>query len=532
MTSLIQHTQALLKARERERRKRLEEMPLPAAPSDTDTALRWRRGDLRHLLRPNQVALYQHIKQTLWPNGYGKPGGERRHVEECHRRYGKSSVWGIIALELCLTLPDALVYWAASTGKQVSKILSTVLRPFLKECPEDIRPQWKKSDGVYVFPTTGALLYIGGCEDEAKADALRGDGADLFLIDEAGSIDILLYVYRSIALWMTADRHGKIGMPSTPARTPGHPFTMYCELAEAGQGGFWKQTVVDSGWSEALIDELADECGGKGTVDFLREAMCERIVDAARAILAEATEADKDERNPLVCEVERPRYFDIYTVQDLGYSPDLTFVIFGYFDFENRWYVVLDELVLERMVTPDLADGVKAKEAALWARHYADWSDAYRPQYGDTPPKAEPYLRISDIEPQVMADLYRLHGLSFTPVEKRSDGRLSAKLSMINRTKIALRERRVKIHPRCKNLRAHLRAGIWNKRRTDYERVEGFGHFDGCDALIYFVCSVVESHNPFPSVPDDVSHDTHFVYPREKKGERKIAEMFRPRVKR
>lgn len=478
------------------------------------------------MLRPNQRALYDRIKRELWPNGYGKPGGTRRFISKAHRRYGKSSVWAVIAFEICLAIPHAQVYWAAETGKQVKKILNTVFRPLLRDCPEGIRPQWKSTDEVYVWPTTGSMIHLAGCEDEAKADRLRGDGADLFVIDEAGAIKPLNYVYRSIALWMVADRDGRIGMPSTPAKTPGHPFTVYSVQAESGErGGFWCQTIEDSEWSPDLIDELAEECGGRETADFRREAYCEDVVDEERAILPEFTEADRDKENPMVCEWERPEYFDVYTVQDLGWSPDLTAVLFGYYDFKNRVYVIEDELGLSRMTTDDLAAGVKAREAALWDAYYAECKRKYRPHYGDEEPPTEPYMRVSDVDLQVIHDLYALHGLTFSPVEKKGD-RGEIKRTMINRARLALRQRRVKIHPRCKQLRAHGLAGIWNERGTSYERVDGFGHFDFVDALVYFICSVVQDHNPYPSVPDDVTHETHFIYPREESEAEAVKSLF------
>jgi len=256
------------------------------------------------------------------------------------------------------------------------------------------------------------------------------------------------------------------------------------------------------------------------------------VVDEDRAVLPEFTAADRDAETPLVEERERPDYFDIYTVQDLGWSPDLTAVLFGYYDFKEALFVIEDELALARMTTDTLADGIKAKESALWDGYYAARAKRYRPEYDDEPPPTQPYMRVSDVNLQVIHDLHKLHGLEFSRVEKKapasSEGvREGIKRAMINQTRIVLRERRLRIHPRCTQLRAHGLAAIWNPRQTSYERVDGFGHFDFVDALVYFINSVVTDHNPYPAVPDHVSHTTHFVRRRPPKGEAALAELFK-----
>lgn len=446
----------------------------------------WEDGSLEPGLRPVQVPVYHDIKAQLWGDGgYLKPEGkQRRYVLKCHRRLGKSDVSGRIASELCVAREDGRVYWAAETGKQAGKIVSQVMPAILRHCPENLRPRWYKSDGMWVWPKTESQIHLAGCEDEAKADRLRGDGADLFIIDEAGSIAPLLYVYRSIALWMVADRGGRIIMPSSPAKSPGHPFTLYGIEAESGRGGYARRTVYDSKWPQDLIDELAEECGGTDTTAWRREAMAEDVVDEERAIVSEFTKyEDQNYRD-----VERPQYFFPTTVMDVGHSPSLTFVGFGYYDFAKDIVVIEDELEIARVRTDVLAEQGMRKERELWNAYFEQMRDEL--PFRDDLHSVQ--TRSSDVAPILLGDMEDRHGWAWGTVRKDDNE------AAIQAMRVRAKRGGYAISSRCPRLRAHLKAGIWNRARTNYEFMDGFGHFDGVDMLKYFTRMVDTTTNPWP----------------------------------
>ncbi len=538
-----------------------------SGPSAIERA--WRAGELSWLLRPWQTDVYEDVRAKLWGGDYCKlnAGSERRYILKCHRRYGKSFCAGVIATELCIQKPGARVYWAAETQKQVKRIILPNMRRILRTCPEELRPEWKASEGKWVFPN-GSEIYVAGCEDEGKADRLRGDGADLFIIDEAGSIAPLRYVYRSIALWMVAECGGRVLMVSSPAKTPAHEFTMYAKLAEhglseavkaepaeiiaktstiqervrelttpkdvtrtepepivesvssssyVGSGGYAKRDVYDSQWDERLLEELAAECGGKDTVEWQREALALDVVDEKRAIIFEYTGAATE----IVGEWKRPRYFFPFVAMDLGWDPDFTFVVFGYYDFENDWDVIEDEIVMSRMTTDALAEAIKAKEAALWGDYFAQL-DRERHLFDQV--QLEPQ-RVSDIGKQIVADLGSLHDLPFGDAEKFD------KEAGINLLRVRVKSHRSRIHRRCKNLQAHLAAGIWNAKRTSYERIEGFGHFDGVDAALYFTRGLDRHTNPFPKMlPEEAANPMRVIRSKQEVEtvSESLADMFKP----
>lgn len=552
----------------------------PRAPSNSVSAIEraWRVGELAWLLRPWQVDVYEDIRAKLWGGDYCKlnAGTERRFVLKCHRRYGKSFCAGVIAVELCLQKPGARVYWAAETQKQVKRIITPNMKRIIRTCPPELKPEWKASDGVWVFPN-GSQIFVAGCEDEEKADRLRGDGADLFIIDEAGSIAPLRYVYRSIALWMVAECGGRVLMVSSPAKTPAHEFTMYAKLAEhglsdavkpasddliaktstdvdvpqevlkarvralttvgpktstepepytepltstsyGGSGGYAHRDVYDSQWDEKLLAELAIECGGVDTVEWQREALALDVVDEKRAIIFEYTKAEKY----IVGEWERPRYFIPFVAMDLGYFPDFTFVVFGYYDFDNAWDVIEGEIVVQRMTTDTLAGLIKDKEHELWADYFKRLEEERH--LFDAPPQLEPQ-RVSDTSLQTIADLAVLHGLAFADAEKFDK---EAGLNLLN---VRVKQHKARVHTRCRNLRAHAAAGIWNERRTSYARIDGFGHFDGCDAWLYFTRSLDRTTCPAPRVlPEQAANPMRVTRERKRDGDvsADLAALFTP----
>ncbi len=472
----------------------------------------WRAGELEWLLKPEQVAIYRAVKLALWgEGGYPNPSGDHTtYVLELVRRFGKSFICGVIVCELCIQKANARVHWAAETGKQVKRILLPNMRIILAECPKDLRPQWKASEDKWVW-ANGSEIYMAGCEDEAKADRLRGDGSDLFIPDEAGHIAPLAYVIKSIAVWMVSRTNGRILIPSTPSKSPGHPFVYYAIRAEA-EGCYQHRTIHQSDLTQSQIEAVWRENDGEshdkskwhteGSTEWMREGLAMRVGDPEKAILPGFSER----KAIIVQAMERPAYFDTYESMDIGYAPDLTFHIFGYYDYARALLVIEDELVLARMTTDVYAAGITAKRKlweAYWDRLEAEWT------YGEPDVVREPYRSVGDVPDLVVADLARMHGITVEKTEKHD------KHSAVNGLVLLIRENRLRIHPRCKELIAHCEAGIWNATHTKYDRIEGFGHFDGVDALVYLRRNLDENHDPAPAIPVEMRKhpDRHHIRP-------------------
>ncbi len=569
------------------RRSALEAVvPPPAAAPQFSNAEKaeavWRAGCLEYLLRPYQRTVYRTIKRELWGDGFHAPSPrQRRFILEICRRWGKSTLCALIAFELCIQKPGAKVYWAAETSKQVRKILRNVLRPLLYRCPPDMRPKWNSQDSFYAWPN-GSEIHIGGCEDDAKADRLRGDGCDLFIIDEAGSIDILDYVYRNLAVFMALDRNGRVFMPSTPARSPGHAFTTYCVQAEMGDGGYARQDIYSANFTERQIAELAKDLGGKDSDDWRREALVHRVIDLMRAICPEFSEEGTEATSSPFCAhadaqgkrcgvhrdehklreavraltkggdglghdfryenaeeavclpycahvnddleecgihhdkhghgiahdfewaLDRPPHAACYVGLDWGQG-DPTAAAFAHHNFKEALLVFEDEFELTKVPTTiEIAAAIVDKESELWDEHFARQTHDQDAQ--------KPHTRVGDTALQILRDLDALHGI-YVRAARKDD-----RDANINAFRVSVKQRRMRIHPRCRSLRAQLKAGIWNKKRTTYERLNGLGHCDVFDAARYLARHVDEQFDPFPARP------THLD------GWRKPGELPRPRV--
>ena len=96
----------------------------------------WFRGDLSYQLRPHgQLELYNFIKRT-----HAADPEPELFVVESHRRFGKSYIWTLLAVERCLSQPWQLVKYAAPTAVQCIKIVKPNLMRVLRDCPAELKP--------------------------------------------------------------------------------------------------------------------------------------------------------------------------------------------------------------------------------------------------------------------------------------------------------------------------------------------------------------------------------------------------------
>jgi hypothetical protein len=193
-------------------------------------------GDLSWKLLGRQIELYENnIDQT-----------QEITVNLCARRFGKSHVNMITALEVMISTPYAIVKYACPTQKMVKDVIVPLLRIILADAPPEF--QFSKiwsSDNKITLPN-GAMLAIAGT-DNGNADNLRGAYAHLVIVDEAGFMDDLKYAVQTVLLPQLDTVRGKLLMTSTPNfYNPQHDFhTVYVNPQEAS-GKLKKFTIYDS----------------------------------------------------------------------------------------------------------------------------------------------------------------------------------------------------------------------------------------------------------------------------------------------
>lgn len=451
------------------------------------------KGSLKFKLKPEQRIVYDKIYDCE----------HDLFVINCARRLGKSFLLCLICDEYCRQTPNASVKYAAPSKKQVREIIRPIFSKILRDCPRELQPFWSTMDTCYRYPN-GSKVSVVGC-DRGNIDSLRGEEMNFGVIDEAGMIDEeLSYIISDILRPQTLTvekKHPldkKIILASTPPVSPAHPFVKFISDAESDpkHDRYVHMTIYDNSVvPKKTILEYAEESGCvvdwqheniiKLSTTFRREYLAEVVTEETRSIIPEFTAEVEAE---VVREHKRPAHFDAYISMDVGMI-DFTVALFAYWDFREAKLVVEDEIAVnykEGFNTQTLAEAIAEKEKALWGGR-------------------KPYLRVMDNNPIMAQDLQTIHGLSF--MESAKDNKEAA----VNNLRLMVHSRQLIINPRCKTLRAHLKYGIWDKSKRDFDRSGEFGHFDAVDAAIYLVRNLNKFRNPYPK--NSPPSSTHFVKP-------------------
>lgn len=439
-------------------------------------ALLWERGDLAYKMHAGQVELRTQFYSAA----------ARVTVWNIARRFGKSTDLVILAIEHALKTHLGRVVFAAPTREQARDIVSPIFRHVLEDCPPHLRPRYNEARNFYTFESTGCEIHIDGADDERGA-RLRGTKATLVLGDEVGFWRYPVEVIKSVLLPQTITCNGRIIIASTPPESPHHAFWQL--VAEARIGGSYEQRTIYQNpmVTPALIEEYMRESGGQDSSAWRREYLCERVAEVERAVIPEF------KPDIHIGEYERPAFYDGYVSLDLGLV-DLSHCLFAHYDFANACVVVENEVVRQYCTVSELAPEIYAMERETWGNQ-------------------APRTRVSDAQAISLAEFSRQHVLQpqLVPRETQfASAQNREPEALINRTRAMFASKRIKIHPRCKNLIAQVEGGLWNAKRTDFERIPGLGHLDGLMALVYLVDAVDYQSNP--AWREKLNPETHATY--------------------
>lgn len=451
---------------------------------------RWLRGKLGYKLHAGQMILrekYRSAKTQLF-------------VGECARQFGKSFEMVVEALELAFSQPKARVKYGTAFHTDLIEFIMPAFDAVLADCPQDIRPVFRVQGSKFIIPHNKSEIKLVGLD--RNPNGMRGTSIDLIILDEAGFITNLDYLYKSIIIPATTHRpQCRIVFISTPPATPAHPFLEYVEKAEY-EGSYCKLTIYDNPMvDEKTIERLKKESGGEKSTTWRREYLCEHVTDSNLAIIQEWEEA-------YIQEVPRDVYYPYYhkyASMDLGVK-DNTAVIFGHYNFLKASLVIEDEYIINgpELTTDILQKAIKDKETEL------GWTEKL-------------HLRVSDNNnPLLLQDLSYLHKLHFIPTDK---GSLE---EMINTLRLMVSKGQIIVHPRCKQLKGCLKYGVWDKNRQKFAQSKVYGHFDALAALVYLVRNLNKTTNPIPSdFQVDYSNQLIFPHQKESQGIRDLKKAFR-----
>ncbi len=425
---------------------------------------RWTRGRLGYKLHAGQV-LFRNKYESEW---------ERTHnqlfVGECSRQFGKSYEQAVLHVETCIRKKNARTKYGTAFLSDLVEFIIPNFNLVIEDCPEDLKPKYRVQGSKWVFPNGSEIKLVGL---DMHPNGMRGNAIDLITIDEAGFVNGLDYLYKSVIIPATTHRPNcHIFLVSTPPATPAHDFIDFVHKAEL-EGGHVKLTIYDNPRVDAAtIARLMKESGGESSSTWQREYLCMHVLDSNLAIIREW-------KDRYVQDVPKDPYYQFYqkyNSMDLG-TKHFTAGILGYYDFLKASVIIEDEFVMNgpELTTVLLEAQIKKSERETW---------------GDV----APYLRISDNNnPLLLQDLSYLHHLHFTPTDK---GTLE---EMVNTVRIMVDKGQIIVHPRCKQLIGCLKYGVWDKKREKFSESKVYGHFDALAALVYLVRNLNKSTNPIPA---------------------------------
>lgn len=434
------------------------------------------RGDTRVLMYRHQIRADRMVDR-LPPMGWA--------FLRWSRRGGKTRYCVLRAVREALSAPRRIVRYACPTKLHARTTVLPDVDLVCEELPKHLRPRYVQDDATYEFPN-GSRIIIGSCETRRDCEMQKGTTAHFAIVEEAGTIPaaLLEFVIAGVLAPQFLTSRGRGVIVGTPPEIdlPDHPYWVRYSRCETA--GFASTVTLDElrHVDDDVKAEAANVPGGRTNTTFRREYLCERVIESDRRLVPEwGAVAEK-----CTVHVDVPEFCDWYVSADFGFE-DLTVVVFAWYDFAAHKLVVAREIAMQHESGVAVGRAIRDVEREL----------------GIT--KA---LRVADAPPQLLADLAdRVHGpgVSFGPAQKDDS------VAALNQLRMHIQGERVLVDPSCTTTISHLAYGVWNERRTDFARADGYGHWDAIPALTYLVRSVNWRRNPVPAGLG-VSPVTHQTY--------------------
>lgn len=414
---------------------------------------------------------------------------KKRLIANCHRRFGKGTTVLVYAFEEAVKRP-IIIRYGAPTQAQAYDILQILIDHIYSHAPSE-KPQLRM--GEYHWPN-GSRMHIFGCKDSGEADKARGTESHIIICDEFGFWKYKPeYILKSVLSPQLDTTDGQLVVTSTPPEDLTHYYLQELASAELS-GNMFRWDIDDSirsgDVSEDLHQKIIGRSGGIDSDAYKREYKLDLIANRSRLVIPEA-----QDESLYVSIHQRPEYFNWFMCCDLGLK-DYFAAIWGYVDFKQAKLILVKEFLANYMSTRELAESCKEVERSLGIktniRRLGDSSD-----------------------PQQLYDLSKDQGYPVSPIVKRSKmNNTGFRESVLNGLRVAISNNRIAMDPdELPNTRIQLKYGIWNERRTDFERTETMGHLDALMALAYMVDNTDFHENPYPVIQSGVTRSDHFISP-------------------
>lgn len=421
----------------------------------------WRRGILSWKLHPVQLIVYIALRAL--------PKSIREAVVLIARRWGKSYLGVLMAIEDCIRNPNKQVFIVGPSIKQTRRIITPIIRDICADAPPGMIKQ-TKSDLTWAIDDSTLLI---GAFDTAL-ESFRGLEAFSIYLEESGLADSQEYEYtlKSVLGPALMNTQGRIHHLTTPPREEDHPFVTTTVPSAILNNSYYTYTIEDNPrLSKEEIESEIKAAGGRGSEHCERELFCKIVKDRERLLLPEFDESIH------VKDIVKPSHSFFITSIDFGGTKDPHAGLLGYYDFERNKVCIIDETWLPINTGTD--EIIKA-HLDMETRNNVAWL------------KGSPQ-RVIDAPGQVLTDIKRLGysgGLPQKGKDSVSDG--------IQALRTALTKGSLEIHPKCIKLITTCKYGRWDKNKEDFQRTDALGHCDPVAALSYLFRHIDRSNNPFP----------------------------------
>jgi len=423
---------------------------------------------------------YEKIHKTLWTSGflawkchsgqleiYKEIRSLDPSVQEalvfCARRFGKSTLGVIMALEDCLRNPGSQVRIIGPTIKQTISIVEPIIRRLTSDAPPNLIHRIKSEYRWYVG--SSSELIVGGFDSVNITRHLGQESVSIYL-EESGASKPHDYEYaitEVLTPQLLHTRGRKIHLTTPPTQLD-HPLVTKTMPATKEKFAFFHYTLFQNPLlTEDQIEDAVRESGGAQTAAFKRNYLCELVKDEDSLVVPQFDPSIHVYGESLVYPGQ-----ELTIVGDLGGVRDKTAIFFC--SKHNSVLYIHAELTYpalteSRRIFLDIHAKAKELGVRLSQTFYIDAPHAMTIDFWHN------FKTIVNVPKKLHFD------------------------EMVSKLRQIFYREEIKIHRSCKFLIQSLTYCNLTTNQKDFERTQSFGHADAIAGLAYATWSVTETNH-------------------------------------
>ena len=431
----------------------------------------WKRGCLVWKLHEGQEFIYQKVNSL--------PQNTREALLLCSRRWGKSYLGIIMALERCLQNDNIEVCICGPNLKQTKAIITPLINKIIEDAPEGLIKQQKSE---LLWKVGKSTLVIAAFD--TATESCRGRDFDNIYLEESGlaPIEGYDYILNSVLRPTLMHRRGRIVHLTTLPKPLNHPLITTTLPKCVSSESFYSFTIEDNPLlTKEQIEKEIESMGGRDNPNCQRELFNRLVKDESSLVIPEF------DLNRHVTKLTLPSHYYALSTLDLGGSMDKSGILVCYYDFQRAKFCVYREDLLDKNTSTS-----EITEATLELEKNIRWIQDY------------PY-RLCDAPGLVRIDLSAQGFVCIQPAKE--PGSVEAN---INALRLAFHRDEIEIDESCVKTISTLQFGSWTTNKKDWQRTPELGHLDLLAALLYGY-RYANKNNPFPLHSLGISHATHAI---------------------